>query len=106
MKRPHDLGGEPAGPIDTSHKPEDRWQILASAIYNVLCQPDRRLIRVDSLRRAIEDIGPDYHRLGYFDRVVEAMQVLLEEKGILSRAETVARMELLRARSASAVQNG
>jgi hypothetical protein len=67
--RPHDLGGQVAGPVDrTEHEPEP-WQNLVTALMYLL--RDRcRLAKTDELRRAIEDLKPeDYRRLGYFDKM-------------------------------------
>ncbi len=60
MERPHDLGGEPAGPIDRrGHEIED-WERLTDAITIAL---DRKGVKTtDEHRRAIESL-PDYRKL-------------------------------------------
>jgi hypothetical protein len=83
----HDLGGSPgAGPIDKSqHKTED-WERLADAITVAL---DKRGIKTtDEHRRALESLDPErYRELGYSERWIAATELLLVEKGILTREE-------------------
>lgn len=84
MPGPHDLGGQPAGPIDRAgHEPED-WERLADAINAALGQ--KGLQTTDQHRRAIESL-PDYHGLAYYERWASATEKLLIEKGILTGAE-------------------
>jgi len=93
------MGGEPAGPIDLADHETEPWQKLVTAMRNVLGDDKRRLVIVDELRRAIEDLPPeDYRELGYFERWMEAVRDLLEEKGVLSHAEIDRRMAEIVAR--------
>ncbi len=88
MSGPHDMGGEPAGPIDRSvHEPED-WERLADAINSALGREG--LQNTDQHRRAIESL-PNYRDLSYYERWASATEELLVEKGILTRAEIDAR---------------
>ncbi len=95
---PHDIGGLPAGPIDPSHHDEADWHKMATAVNMALGPSQRGLIRVDERRRASEDLGDDYARLGYFDRSVQGGANLLVEKGVLTRDEIARRMAEIRAR--------
>jgi hypothetical protein len=83
----HDLGGSPgAGPIDKwQHETED-WERLADAVTVAL---DKRGIKTtDEHRRAIESLDPKrYRKLGYYERWIAATELLLIEKGILTREE-------------------
>jgi hypothetical protein len=45
-------------------------------------------------------LGDDYHRLGYFERMVQGGANLLYEKHILTREEVERRMAALRTRHA------
>lgn len=84
MSGTHDMGGEPAGPIDrTGHEPED-WERLADAINAALGK--KGLQTTDEHRRAIESL-PDYRDLAYYERWASATEKLLVEKGILTSAE-------------------
>ncbi len=95
---PHDIGGLPAGPIETSHHDEADWHRKATALNMALGPGKRGLMRVDERRRATEDLGDDYPRLGYFDRSVQAGANLLIEKGVLTQDEIDRRMAEIKAR--------
>ena len=87
MTRIHDLGGSPdAGPIDRSQHDVEDWERLADAVTIVL---DKKGIKTtDEHRRAIESLGPElYEKLGYYERWIAATELLLVEKGILTREE-------------------
>ena len=81
-QRTHDMGGNEAR------------QVLGS--------PDRRLIRVDELRRAIEDLPEEQYAMAYFDRWVRAVRTLVVEKGVLDDDEIATRMENIRKARAEA----
>ncbi len=98
-RRTHDMGGLPAGPIDTSHHAEADWHKLATAINMALGPANRGLMRVDERRRATEDLV-DYAELGYFDRSVQAGANLLIEKRVLTQDEIDRRMAEIKARRA------
>lgn len=83
--RPNDIGGMPGGRIDPAAGTVEDWEKLAIALGTVLGQ--HHLSSVHERRRAAEDLGDDYHRLGYFERMVQAAANLLCEKGVLTRAE-------------------
>ena len=85
----HDLGGSPgAGPIDKSQHEVEDWERLADAIAIVLDQ--KELKTTDEHRRAIESLER-YKELGYYERWIAATELLLTEKGILTREEIDAR---------------
>lgn len=93
----HDIGGRPGGPVVQDEKPFEDWQKLAEAIRNALDQK-HRMIALDEVRRAFESFGePLYESLGFYERRVEALALLLEEKGVLSTADIRARMDALAA---------
>jgi hypothetical protein len=83
----HDLGGSPdAGPIDRSQHDVEDWERLADAVTIVL---DKKGIKTtDEHRWAIESLAPElYEKLGYYERWIAATELLLVEKGILTREE-------------------
>ena len=82
---PADIGGQAAGPIDTVDHGMKFWEKQANALRNTLTS--RKLVRLDELRRAAEDLGDRYYRLGYFERTTEAMRNLLLEKGLFNHKE-------------------
>lgn len=89
--RAHDLGGQPAGPVDRTEHETEPWQNLATALMYLL--RDRcSLAKTDEMRRAIEDMKPeDYRRLGYFDKWAVGLSTLVVEKGLMRREEIARR---------------
>ena len=87
MTKIHDLGGSPdAGPIDKSQHETEDWERLADAVTVAL--DDKGLKTTDELRRAIESLEPErYRKLGYYERWIAATELLLVEKGLLTREE-------------------
>ncbi|MGH6985149.1 MAG: hypothetical protein ACREEI_13060 [Stellaceae bacterium] len=92
----NDIGGLPGGPIDRRHHEVADWEKLVVALSAVLSQ--RRLRTVHEARRAAEDLGDDYNRLAYFERVAQGLANLMYEKGALNRAEVSTRMDAIRRR--------
>jgi len=84
-RNPADIGGEAAGPIDPVDHGMKFWEKQANALRNTLTSG--KVVRLDELRRAAEELGDRYYRLGYFERTTEAMRNLLLEKGLFTRSE-------------------
>jgi nitrile hydratase subunit beta len=95
MRRYHDMGGQPAGSIDTADHAIEPWAKTLTAMVGALRA--QGLSRVDELRRHIEDLAPQDYDRPYFERWAEAFCGLLEEKGFTSRAEIEARMAAMKA---------
>jgi hypothetical protein len=96
--RTHDLGGQPAGPVDLSAHEPDPWHRLVTALMGAL--RERRLTKVDEMRRAIEDLpADDYRRLGYFEKWAVAVSTLVVEKGLMTRDEIDRRIAALKERA-------
>jgi len=80
------------------------------AILRLLSDPKRRILRVDELRRGIEDLGPGaYDELSYYERWIASISNMLIEKGVISidelgrkMAEVEARHEAERAKGRTA----
>jgi len=89
MARVHDRGGWPdAGSINKAEHDLSMWEKRTDAILMLLANPTRRVIRVDELRRVIESLPADaYEKLSYYERWISAIEMLLIEKGILTREE-------------------
>src|SRR5689334_6478275 len=85
--RPHDVGGQTAGPIDRAEHEPEPWQNLVTAMMYLL-RDHCHLAKTDEMRRAIEDMKPeDYRRLGYFDKWAVGLSTLVVEKGLISGEE-------------------
>jgi hypothetical protein len=94
MKRHHDLGGDPGEPMDLSVHPAEPWAKLITATMGAL--RSRGYLTIDEMRRSIEDLPPEVYDQAYFVRWAEALTNLLDEKGLVPRAEVTARMDQLR----------
>jgi nitrile hydratase len=100
MDRPvHDRGGWPgAGPIDRREHHHEDWELHTDALLVVLSSPERQVMRVDELRRAIESIPPgQYETFSYYERWLTAIEAIMVEKGILTREEIERRVAALEA---------
>jgi hypothetical protein len=86
VPRVNDLGGSPGGPIDKSQHEIEDWERLADAVTIVL---DKKGIKTtDEHRRAQESLPPEhYEALSYYERWAAATELLLVEKGVLTREE-------------------
>jgi hypothetical protein len=91
--RVHDRGGWPgAGPIERKEHEYTMWEKRTDAIRGVLGA--KQIIRTDELRRAVESIEPaQYEQLSYYERWIVAIEALLVEKGLLTRAEIDRKMD-------------
>jgi len=89
MSRVHDRGGWPdAGPINKAEHDLSMWEKRTDALLVLLSSPSKQMIRVDELRRAIENLPADaYEKLSYYERWITAIETLLLEKGVLTKGE-------------------
>jgi hypothetical protein len=92
------MGGEEAGAIDTVDHGMKFWEKQANALRNTLTS--RKVLRLDELRRAAEDLGDRYARLEYFQRTTEALRNVLLEKGFFTEKELAQKIAEIRKRSA------
>ncbi|WP_420392218.1 hypothetical protein [Acuticoccus sp.] len=96
----HDLGGEPAGPMDLAPHEPTLVERRVDALMMLLRAPPRALWTADENRRTIEGLPPElYDGAAYYARWVHAMRRLLVEKGVLTEAEIEARIAKVRAGS-------
>ena len=90
-RRHHDMGGLKAGPIEQDEHDKAPWEKRVDALMVLMGQ--RGLIRVDELRRGIEELGADaYDRYSYYERWMASMTNLLLEKKIIEVGELGERM--------------
>ena len=72
MRRHHDMGGAPAGPIDRHEHELAPWEKQVDAILRLLLA--KRMLTLDELRRGVEELGPGaYDELSYFERWIAAI---------------------------------
>jgi len=85
MDRPHDVGGKPAGPIDTSEYALAQWEKNTHALMGIL-SGDLKLIKGG--RVAIERIPPDdYAAFSYYERWIAAIESQLIDAEVLTKEE-------------------
>jgi hypothetical protein len=86
MRRHHDMGGEPAGPVGIEEHELEPWEKRVDAIVRLLLA--KRLMTLDEMRRGIEDLGPGaYDSMSYFERWIAATTNVLLAKGVLGVRE-------------------
>ena len=94
-KLPSDIGGEPAGAIDTVDHGMKFWERQANALRSSLSR--KGIVRTDELRRAAEEL-PNYSQLAYFEITTSALRTIMLEKGYMTEQELEAKMKEVRAR--------
>jgi hypothetical protein len=93
---PQDIGGNPAGPIDTVDHGMKFWERQANALRSTLTR--QGIVCTDELRRAAEDLGEKYAQLQYFEITTCALRTLMIEKGYMTDEALRSKMEEIRAR--------
>ncbi len=97
----HDMGGLPAGPVERSEHDYALWEKRVDALMVLLSDKKRRLLRVDELRRGIEQLGPGaYDELSYYERWIASITGVLLDKGVITSDELGRRMAEVEARAA------
>lgn len=85
MRRHHDMGGSGGGEIDPHESYPEPWEKRVDAMTRLLGDDKRKLLRVDELRRAIEDMASEeYDEAGYYGRWATAMATIMIEKGVIT----------------------
>ena len=97
MRGSHDLGGLPAGPVDTAPHEMTFWEKQIDAMNMLLAQKGLR--RTDENRRYVEMLGKDaYERLSYYERWTAALARQLIDKGVITQDEINAKVDEIRAK--------
>ena len=98
----HDMGGLPAGPVERGEHDYALWEKRVDALLVLLSDQRRRLLRVDELRRGIEQLGEAaYEEMTYYERWIASITGNLLEKGILSSDELGRKMAEVEGREAA-----
>ena len=101
MRRHHDMGGLPAGPVERHEHEPAGWEEKGDAILRLLLT--KEVMSLDELRRGIEDLGPGaYDELSYFERWIASISNVLLQKGVLHVQELGEAKERARQRHAGA----
>jgi Nitrile hydratase beta subunit len=103
MRQHHDMGGQAAGPVIREEHDYALWEKRVDAMLVLLTDKKRAIMRVDELRRGIEQLPPDaYDRLNYYQRWIHSIAAILTEKGVLDKAELEARVAALKRKAGTA----
>jgi hypothetical protein len=88
MRQHHDIGGEPAGPVEKTEHDYAPWEKRVDALMVLLSDRERNLMRVDELRKNIEAIGPDaYDKMTYYERWITSITSTLLQRGAITSDE-------------------
>jgi hypothetical protein len=99
MRGHHDMGGEPAGPVERHEHDFAFWEKRVDALMVLLSAPQRRLLAVDELRRNIEALPPDaYERMSYYERWVNSIAHVMLQRGVITSDELGRKMAEIAAR--------
>lgn len=97
----HDCGGKPAGPVDAVHHDATYWELRVDAVYQLLADSRRNILRADELRWMRESLSAeDYDRFNYYERWVAAMSRILLSKQVITPGELAGKMDEIRRRGA------
>ena len=103
----HDMGGLPAGPVDRSEHDYALWEKRVDALLVLLSDKQRRLLRVDELRRGIEQLGEAaYEDMTYYERWIASITGNLLEKGVLASDELGSKMAEIEGRETASPESG
>ncbi|TCT04752.1 SH3-like domain-containing protein [Aquabacter spiritensis] len=84
-----DVGGLPAGEVPREEVPQLYWEKLMIAMFNVLVA--KGFLTLDEFRRAVEEMSPEtYRKTSFYNRRLDCIARLLDEKGLIS-ADVLAR---------------
>ena len=96
LNKPHDVAGISVSEIDLEDNQYETWEKQIDALL-VLLSGEKKLMRVDELRRGIESLGVYvYNELSYYERWIASISKILVEKNILSQTEIDNRIRELR----------
>lgn len=82
------MGGEPAGRVQPTEHELAFWEKRVDAMMMLLGAPERKLVKVDAVRRAIEALPPDaYDKMVYYERWMWAITDVLLARGVINADE-------------------
>lgn len=99
MRSHHDMGGEPAGPVQREEHDYALWEKRVDALMVVLSRKDGRYMTVDELRRNIESLGPEaYDNMTYYERWMHSIAQTLIQRGVITIDELGRKMAVVEQR--------
>lgn len=107
MRRHHDMGGLPGGPVERGEHDYALWEKRVDAMMMLLANGTPRLLTVDQMRKGIEALPPDaYDAMGYYERWVASITHAMVERGVISLGELERKMAEVAARDEGAADHG
>src|SRR5687768_14193702 len=104
---PHDLGGLAAGPVARDETRMPFWARRLEAMRDCLARRAPPGMRVDEMRRAIEELDPvTYDKLTVYERKAQAIGGVLRDRGLLDGPDLERRIAALRERCAAETRSG
>ena len=101
MRGHHDMGGQPAGPVQATEHDYALWEKRVDALKQLLSRPETPLVSTDEMRRNIEALGPEaYDRMSYYERWISAVCNTLIQRGVLTSDELGRKMREVELREA------
>jgi len=95
---PHDVGGQEAGPVDTSEHETAHWEWQIDAMVRLALK--KGLISdFAELRDGIEQLTPDdYEHCTYYERWAKSLAFTLISRGVITEQALVEKMNAVRKR--------
>ena len=88
MRGHHDMGGEPAGPVERTEHDYAPWEKRVDAMLVLLGAPERGLMRTDELRRNVEALAPNaYESMTYYERWIASIAATMLQRGVFTADE-------------------
>lgn len=106
-RKPHDMGGDPAGPVDHHEHVPTLTERRIDAMMLLLRAKPRAYWVTDENRRTIESLTPDtYQAAKYYEKWAYGMRSLLVEKGVLTEDEIATKLAEVKKRFKPATGKG
>jgi hypothetical protein len=88
MRGHHDMGGDPAGPVERTEHDYAPWEKRVDAMLVLLGAPERGLMRTDELRRNVEALAPNaYESMTYYERWIASIAATMLQRGVFTADE-------------------
>ena len=86
----HDMGGLPAGKVETTEHDYVDWERRVDALMVLLSgvRGGTKLMTVDELRKNVEALPPEaYDRMSYYERWVTSITQTMIQRGVITTDE-------------------
>ena len=95
---PHDVGGEPGGPVNLAEHDNAYWEWQIDAMVR-LSLAKGLITNFAELRHGIESLAPaDYANLNYYERWAKSLAGTLLSRGVITEQALTEKMDAIRRR--------